>query len=89
MATSVQPSQHDEILQKTAARLIYILGVDDAIDTCRSNDWSTVLRFVLAYQRFLNQRPHPFGFPGRRPAAWLDTFRHTLSPTVSEPAIAA
>jgi len=89
MTMSAQTSQHDDILQKTAARLIYVLGVDYAINECRNNNWSAVLRFVLAYRTFLDQQPRPFGFARRRPPVWLDTFRHTMSPTVSEPAIAA
>ena len=57
MAMTAQSSQHDDALQTTAARLIYILGLDDAMATCRSNGWPEVLRFVLAYKTFNDRQP--------------------------------
>lgn len=47
MDISSRSSQQDEILQKTAARLIDAVGIDNAIFVCRSNYWHGVLRLVL------------------------------------------
>lgn len=88
MAMTVQSPQHDDALQTTAARLIYILGLDDAMATCRSNGWPGVLRFVLAYKTFKDRQPKPGGFRRTSPP-WLVTNRHRTSPFDSEPAIAA
>ena len=40
-------SQVDENLQETATRLIKALGVEAAIQVCRSNYWHGVLQLVL------------------------------------------
>jgi len=62
MATTAQPSPHDESLQETAARLIHVLGLDHAAHACRSNYWHGVLRFVLAYKRSVDQQHRSYGF---------------------------
>lgn len=80
MATAAHSSPHDEILQETAARLIHVLGLDDAVYACRSNYWHRVLRFVLAYKRSVDQSPRPHGFV--RPDGNLGN--HSLSQTVTE-----
>lgn len=88
MTWTARSSHHDETLQKTAARLIYILGLDEAIETCRSNDWPAVLRFVLAYKTSLDRQTRPCG-SARPTPPWLVTNRYRTSPIDSKPAIAA
>ncbi len=80
MATAAQSSPHDEIHQETAARLIHVLGLDDAIYACHSNYWHAVLRFVLAYKRSVDQSHRPHGFA--RPDG--NVRDHSLSQTVTE-----
>lgn len=95
MASISQSSQHNETLQKTAARLIYILGLDGAIYACRSNDWHGVLRFVLAYETSLDQQPRSYGSADtecsikRRAVLQTVTQRCELTPITAPPAIAA
>lgn len=95
MATIAKSSQHHEALEETAARLIHILGLDNAIYACRSNYWHGVLRFVLAYKTFVDQQPRPHGFARRERNAKVHavlqtvTQRDRLIPNAIPPAIAA
>ena len=95
MVMTAQSSRHDETLQKTAARLIYILGLDGAIHACRSNCWHGVLRFVLAYKAFVDQQPQPHGSADsernveRRAVLQTVTQRCQMTPTTTPSDIAA
>ena len=95
MTVTTRSSQHDEILQETAARLIHILDVDKAIYACRDNYWHSVLPFILAYKRSIDRRPRPFGFaredrnPRCHTLSQTVTQRHPLTPKTASPAIAA
>lgn len=95
MVMTAQSSRHDETLQKTAARLIYILGLDGAIYACRSNYWHGVLRFVLAYKTSLDRQPQPHGSADsernveRRAVLQTVTQRCQVTPTTTPSDIAA
>ena len=95
MATTVQSSPHDEILQETAARLIHVLSLDHAIYACRSNYWHGVLRYVLAYKNLVDQqhRPQDFARPGGNvrdhSLSHAVTERCRMTPKATSPAIAA